>query len=73
MKLQCKARDLHDAIDAAWSRECPECGGTQLSEDGMRCWDCSAGDYLEEPQPSLKPEGGDSNGADKTSPLRWMR
>ena len=54
IKIQTQARDLHDAIDAAWQRErhearCPECDGTErLSEDGTICWDCHARDYLEE-------------------------
>ena len=52
MRIECKAQDLHDAIDAAWERErqeptCPECDGSRISEDG-RCWDCTASDYLGE-------------------------
>ena len=54
MRIECKARDLHAAINDAWERErrevtCPECDGTRISEDG-RCWDCTASDYLEEPR-----------------------
>jgi hypothetical protein len=45
IKIQTQARDLHDAIDAAWPR-CPECDGTELSEDTGICWDCSASDYV---------------------------
>ena len=73
MRIECKARDLHDEIDAKWRGEratctecgqahsgwcpslepahpatCPECEGTQLSEDGTQCLDCQASDYLEE-------------------------
>jgi ribosomal protein L37AE/L43A len=54
MRIECKAQDLHDAIDAAWERErqeptCPECdGNAQLSEDGTICWSCQASDYLGE-------------------------
>jgi outer membrane protein assembly factor BamB len=49
MKIECRAQDLHATIDEAWEREatCPECAGA-LSEDGTRCWDCCASDYLEE-------------------------
>ena len=51
IKIQTQARDLDAAIDAAWQRErhearCPECDGTQLSEDAGICWDCSASDYV---------------------------
>jgi ribosomal protein L37AE/L43A len=53
MRIECKARDLATAIDAAWQRErqeatCPECDGSRLSEDRTICWDCQASDYLEE-------------------------
>jgi hypothetical protein len=58
MRIECKARDLHAAINDAWERErpevtcpevtCPECD-SRLSEAG-RCWDCTASDYLEEPR-----------------------
>ena len=109
-RIECKAKDLHAAIEEAWARKqeegmeardvnctvcnrpdcepaahaawtefdaergiwiertseeffgdaissltkllavatCPECDGTQLSEDGTICFDCQASDYLEE-------------------------
>ena len=27
---------------------CPECDGTNLNEEGIVCWDCSASDYIDE-------------------------
>ena len=51
IKLNCAARDLAIAIDQAWEQEhptCPECDGSQLSEDGTECQACQASDYLEE-------------------------
>jgi hypothetical protein len=59
IKIQTQARDLHDAIDAAWQRErhearCPECDGTELSEDTGICWGCSARDYLEDGVPTTE-------------------
>ena len=56
IRIESKATELHDAIDAAWEQEqmppewydqtpgCPECGGDHLGESG-KCFDCSARDY----------------------------
>jgi hypothetical protein len=54
-KLTTTARDLTTAIDEAWHREhqeptCHECEGTRISEDGTKCFDCTAADYQEEPR-----------------------
>jgi hypothetical protein len=40
-------KELHAALDAAWETElqdptCPECEGSNLTEDQTRCFDCSA-------------------------------
>ena len=48
MRIESRIADLHAAIDAEWDRKqkerqdptCPECEGTNLNEDGTRCWDC---------------------------------
>ena len=52
MRIECKARDLATAIDAAWREEreatYPECEGTNVSESGI-CWDCQASSYQEGP------------------------
>ena len=58
MKFQCKAKDIHTALDNAFAPEprpeewgdrvpgCPECGEDNLAESG-RCWNCTASDYQE--------------------------
>jgi len=59
VKFQCKAKDIHTALDNAFAPEprpedgggqvpgCPECGEDNLAESGS-CWDCTATDYIEE-------------------------
>ena len=45
MRIECKINELAALLDAKWEEErqdptCPECDGTNLNEDGTRCWDC---------------------------------
>ena len=43
MRLETTGKDLHAAIDEAWTQDRwhgPECEGRNLTEDQTRCWDC---------------------------------
>jgi hypothetical protein len=52
MRIVCKSRDWHVAIDEMWEEEedyitCPECE-RELAPDAVECFNCTAIDYLEE-------------------------